>query len=215
MASHRCLEEGLSRLAHAELTRHSQAAVALIRVREQEALEKESRSSISSQPSTRASRTVPGSLVGYVMGRERAVINDISRQTRTQITCPVKGGPPEFDIEGPQLCVEAASFCIEAKLHLAKGSMMMWQSEWYQQETIEIRVPSDRVGFVVGLMGSVINSIAANTGTQIVSPKKGHDPVFVVTGPKHSVLRAKAAIEDKANGPKGSAGQLHGHKNRK
>lgn len=169
------------------------------------------------QQPTKVSRSVPASLVGYVMGRGRAVINDISRQTRTQITCPVKGGAPEFDIEGPKLCVEAASLCIKAKVHMARGSMIIWQAEWYQTETVEIRVPSDRVGFVVGHMGSVINSIAANTGTQITGPRRGQEPVFVVTGPKHSVLRAKAAIEDKANGPKEfySSGRFQNNKNRK
>lgn len=179
-------------------------------------MEKEAKGSGYMGPNKTILQPVPESLVGYVMGRERAVINDISRQTRTEVTCPVKGGAPEFEIRGPQVCVDAACLCILAKVHLASGSMT-WQTEaWYQTETIEIFVPSDRVGFVVGLQGAVISNIAMSTGTVIVSPKKGHDPVFLVTGPKHSVLLAKTAIEDKVKGPpKSGAGPYAGKQNRR
>mmetsp|Transcript_18207 Transcript_18207/g.43374 ORF Transcript_18207/g.43374 Transcript_18207/m.43374 type:complete len:332 (+) Transcript_18207:175-1170(+) len=178
------------------------AASALVRIKELEALERED------TPADTTSKTgictVPESLVGFVMGAQRSVITDISRQTRTEIVCPVKGGKPQFTVTGMPPCVDAAITCIEAKV-LQAGAASWPNTQSFAHETISITVPADRVGLVVGSLGSTITQIAVQTGTTIISPKKGQDPVFQISGPKHFVELAKSAIEQRVQtGGKGS-----------
>jgi len=177
------------------------AAIALILVREEEASDRETKGGGNAATESKTEKcTVPESLVGYVMGSQHAVINDISRQTRTQIVCPVKGGKPDFEITGAPICVDAACACIDSKVYQASGRMNWQMESWFAPETISITVPPETVGMIVGVQGMVISQIAMQTNTAIISPKKGQDPVFVVTGQKHCVQLAKAAIEAKVHG---------------
>ena len=91
------------------------AASALIRAKEHEALEREAKDH---KDATRTSVVVvPESLVGFVMGSQHVVIDTIAYQSRTQIKCPIKGGKPEFEVTGTPICIEAAKACIEAKVY--------------------------------------------------------------------------------------------------
>jgi len=185
------------------------AAAALIRVKELEGKEREKKPGQGTpQESVSGTCTVPESLVGFVMGSQRSVIMNISHQTRTQITCPVRGGKPEFTIQGAPLCVEAAKACIEAKVHQAAvGTWHVAQ----ETTTIQVTVKVEKVGLVVGPQGSVIQSIALNTHTVIISPRKGQDPVFFITGAKRNVDAAKQLIEAKAGAAfKGGGGSQKG-----
>jgi len=180
------------------------AASALIRAKEHEALEREAKDH---KDSTRTSVVVvPESLVGFVMGSQHVVIDTIAYQSRTQIKCPIKGGKPEFEVTGTPICIEAAKACIEAKVYQA--SIVPWQ-ESVENVTINLSVPADRVGLVVGPSGSVIQGIALQTCTTIVSPKRGQDPIFVITGPQHCVFLAQTAIEQIVQ-----ATGKHGHKDK-
>lgn len=173
------------------------AAATLIRVKEQEGKERESSKGQqhNSQESTTGVCAVPESLIGFVMGAQRSVITAISHQTRTRITCPVRGGKPEFIIVGAAVCVEAAKACIDAKVQqAAMGSYMVTQ----ETTTIHVTIGVEKVGLIVGPQGSVIQGIAITTGTTIISPRKGQDPVFIITGPKRNVEVAKKMIESKA-----------------
>mmetsp|Transcript_16156 Transcript_16156/g.25793 ORF Transcript_16156/g.25793 Transcript_16156/m.25793 type:complete len:364 (-) Transcript_16156:1266-2357(-) len=169
------------------------AAAALIRVKEQEGRERERRGP--AQEVTCIVCAVPESLVGFVMGSQRSVIIYIQHQTRTEITCPIRGGKPEFIIAGAPICVEAAKACIEAKV--LQAAMGTWQSS-HETITIHVTIGVDKVGLVVGPMGSVVQHIMLQTGTAIISPRKGQDPVFVLTGAKRNVEMAKQMIESKA-----------------
>jgi polyribonucleotide nucleotidyltransferase len=190
------------------------AAAALIRVKEQEGKEREKKGHQQPQEPVSDTCTVPESLVGFVMGSQRAVITNISHQTRTKITCPVRGGKPEFGITGTPICVEAAKACIEAKVQHA--AMVSWQVA-QEHVTIQVTVGVEKVGLVVGPQGTVIQNIAITTGTSIISPRKGQDPVFIITGPKCNVEAARQVIESKtlalapgavpARGGKGGGGK--------
>jgi hypothetical protein len=188
------------------------AAAALIRVKELEGKEREKKPGQGLQQEVVSDTcTVPESLVGFVMGSQRSVILNIGHQTRTQITCPVRGGRPEFAIQGMPLCVEAAKACIEAKVHQAAlGTWQMTQ----ETTTIQVAVKVEKVGLVVGPQGSVIQNIALNTHTIIISPRKGQEPIFVITGAKRNVDAAKQLIENKAGAPYKGAGSQKGARKR-
>ena len=169
------------------------AAAALIRVKEQEGKEREKKGP-TPQESISDTCTVPESLVGFVMGFQRSVITNISHQTRTKITCPVRGGKPEFTITGTAICVEAAKACLDAKVQHA--AMVSWQVA-QEHVTIQVTVGVEKVGLVVGPHGTVIQNIAITTGTNIISPRKGQDPVFIISGPKVNVEAARQVIVSK------------------
>jgi len=63
------------------------------------------------------------------------------------------------------------------------------------QVTCEVRVPVRVVGLVVGPKGATIKRIQAETGTYIVTPSRGTDPVFEVVGSPDNVERARREIE--------------------
>ena len=189
------------------------AAAALIRVKELEGKERESakagsKVAGSQQETVTDVCAVPESLVGFVMGSQRSVIMNISHQTRAKITCPNRGGKPEFQISGHPVCVSAAKACIDARVQQA--SIGVWQAS---NETVQVNVMVgvDKVGLIVGPQGTVIQNIALTTGTTIISPRKGQDPVFVISGPKRNVEVAKQIIESKAAvtnpRPQGKAGK--------
>jgi hypothetical protein len=77
--------------------------------------------------------------------------------------------------------------------------MSMHMESWYAVETKSVTVPQDKVACVVGTKGQTISNIAMQTGTSIISPRKGQDPVFVITGMRYCVVMAVAAIEAKAS----------------
>ena len=89
-------------------------------------------------------------------------------------------------------CVEAAKACIQARLHQA--TLGSWQAA-QDNTTIYVTVGVERVGLIVGPQGSVIQNIAATTGTSIISPRKGQDPVFVITGTKRAVEAAREVCD--------------------
>ena len=74
-----------------------------------------------------------------------------------------------------------------------------------------IRVNQEYAGFIVGPMGKVINDIAQQTLAHILSPRKGDDSIFFISGSRHSVIAAAALIrvkeqEGKEREYKGRAG---------
>jgi len=61
--------------------------------------------------------------------------------------------------------------------------------------TIEVRVPYRVVGLVVGPKGASIKRIQHDSQTYIVTPSRDRDPVFVVSGLRENVERARREIE--------------------
>lgn len=117
----------------------TRAAVALIRVKAQESGE----TSTSRRAAERTETcSVPETLVGFVMGKDRSTVQNIAFQSRATIQCPVRGGPPDFSITGSPLAVEAALACIQAKLIQACN---VWkQDEWWQAAQTHRRKQSAR-----------------------------------------------------------------------
>lgn len=75
--------------------------------------------------------------------------------------------------------------------------------------TCEVRVPVRVVGLVVGPKGATVKRIQAETGTYIVTPSRGTDPVFEIVGSPDNVERARREIESYVVG-NGGGSRLNG-----
>jgi hypothetical protein len=72
----------------------------------------------SRRPADRTDKcTVPESLVGFVMGKERSTVQHIAYMSRATIECPTRGAPPEFVITGPPLSVPRPLLPLRAHAH--------------------------------------------------------------------------------------------------
>ena len=63
------------------------------------------------------------------------------------------------------------------------------------QSTVQVRVPYQVVGLVVGPKGATIKRIQQQTHTYIVTPSRDKEPVFEVTGLPGNVKAARKEIE--------------------
>ena len=61
--------------------------------------------------------------------------------------------------------------------------------------TIRVRVPSEKVGLVVGKKGQTIQEIQHFTHTSATTPSRGAEPYFVITGAPGDVDAARQMIE--------------------
>ena len=65
--------------------------------------------------------------------------------------------------------------------------------------TLRVKVPPQAVGHLIGKRGSIIKDIQTETNTTIVSPTRGNDTIFFVTGLPENVKMVSQIFESRVN----------------
>lgn len=147
----------------------------------------------------------PANLVGKLIGRQGATIQDLQNRSRTRIQVDHKtpGDFKKVTVTGQPQDVEAARQMIKEVLESEgpAGSVV-------GDITKSVNCPHGIVGRVIGKGGETIRSLQQASGAHIVVNQdfpEGHDRVVNVTGRADSVERAVKMVTDLIQGSPGSA----------
>jgi len=137
--------------------------------------------------------------VAQIVGKSGIKIKNLRAATQTCIKTPLRNDEPVFTISGPEANVDKVVKVIQqASDHFTRLMESRSNACAVGEVTIQVPVPQQYVGVVVGRNGSVIMRIKEQTRTRINTPKgDSQTPAFEVTGSQINVMAAKEAIEDK------------------
>nr|CCA26015.1 conserved hypothetical protein [Albugo laibachii Nc14] len=147
---------------------------------------------------------VPRTYVGYIIGRGGETIRDLQARSgaHIQIVREEEGAaftPDRFvSIAGTEEAVESAKKLIQNLLDERASGGGSGDDARYGgsnpdgSETLEILVPNDRVGLVIGRGGATIRSIQVRTGTNITVPQTPD-----ATNPTMRKITVKGTMEAK------------------
>jgi far upstream element-binding protein len=147
----------------------------------------------------------PSTLVGKLIGRQGATIQDLQGRSRTRIQVDHKT-PGDFKtvtISGEPQDVESAKQMIKEVLD-SDGPAGTVAGD----VTKVVNCPQGIVGRVIGKGGETIRSLQQGSGAHIVVDQDfpdGQDRVVSITGRADSVDRAVNMVQDLINGTPGSA----------
>ncbi|XP_041270889.1 RNA-binding E3 ubiquitin-protein ligase MEX3C-like [Onychostruthus taczanowskii] len=140
------------------------------------------------------------------VSRTGCKIKALRAKTNTYIKTPARGEEPVFVVTGRTEDVAAAKReILSAAEHFSL--IRAWRGGTAGpggpcrppappgHTTVRVRVPYRVVGLVVGPKGSTVKSIQRRTRTYIVTPGRGEEPAFQVTGAPEDVERARQEIE--------------------
>ena len=149
--------------------------------------------------------SMPNLISSFISGCK---IKALRAKTNTYIKTPVRGEEPVFVVTGRKEDVALAKReILSAADHfsqirasrksninstLAVGQLIV---NTPGQSTVQVRVPYQVVGLVVGPKGATIKRIQQQTHTYIVTPSRDKEPVFEVTGLPGNVKAARKEIE--------------------
>ncbi|GLD98807.1 hypothetical protein PINS_up007525 [Pythium insidiosum] len=143
-------------------------------------------SSSHAQDSKSSEMQVPRDLVGYIIGRGGETIRELQMKSGAQIQIVREdfGGPPQphrlVGISGDDEAIERARHLIQKlideRVNGGRDSRddrggRFGGSNPDGSETLEILVPNDRVGLIIGRAGATIKAIQFRTGTSINIPQ--------------------------------------------
>lgn len=137
----------------------------------------------------------------YCLGSK---IKELRARTGTYIKTPVRDEDPVFIITGRKGDIETAK---QEILATANHFSQIRASRLYGSAgakgdtnqdcvTIQVSVPYDVVGLVVGPKGATIKRIQQDTHTYIVTPSRDQKPVFQISGAAENVEEAKKEIKN-------------------
>ena len=119
--------------------------------------------------------------VAEIIGRNGLNIKAIRDNTNASIKTPARGEDPILVISGrPEAVAAARRQVLECADQLTQ---------------IRVRVPSSVMGLIIGREGITIKRIQKLTNTRIVTPSRGKEPCFEVTGKPEDTEHAKRAIQ--------------------
>ena len=128
-------------------------------------------------------------------------IKELRSRTGTYIKTPVKDEEPVFIITGRKENIEMAKqeiFNIADKFTRMRSRKLygsgVGHSNIFELVKMELSVPYDVVGLVVGPKGATIMQIQDVTQTYIKTPNRDQKPVFKISGSADNVLKAKDEI---------------------
>ncbi|KAJ0395015.1 hypothetical protein ATCC90586_003665 [Pythium insidiosum] len=142
--------------------------------------------SSSSQDSKNSEMQVPRDLVGYIIGRGGETIRELQMKSGAQIQIVREdfGGPPQphrlVGISGDDEAIDRArqliQKLIDERMNGGRDSRddrsgRFGGSNPDGSDTLELLVPNDRVGLIIGRAGATIKAIQFRTGTSINIPQ--------------------------------------------
>ena len=141
---------------------------------------------------------VPKAIVALVMGRKAETKKSIERDTHTVIGEPHRDEEPIFVVTGTEANVARVRDIILNKFvanDTAAHDIPPSFAGNSESVEIEVRVPKHIVRFVVGRKSETRRRIEQDTETVIREPFREHEPIFVVSGTRENVEKARKMIQ--------------------
>ncbi|KAF0290839.1 RNA-binding protein MEX3D [Amphibalanus amphitrite] len=144
--------------------------------------------------------------VAEIVGKKGGKIKNIRAETNTYIKTPKRDEEPVFVITGRK---EDVAFAKQKILAAAEHFSQLREARRQNpggpapalgppkrdgDVTIQVEVPYEFVGLVVGQKGATIKRIQQDTNTYITTPSRRHRPIFEVVGQPDDVETAREAI---------------------
>ncbi|KAI9336769.1 hypothetical protein BDR26DRAFT_982152 [Obelidium mucronatum] len=167
---------------------------------------------------TQVTMEVPGERVGLVIGRGGETIKMLQAKTGARITVVQDGNPRQgfktVTIQGTDEQIEESKKMItdivEARVmvgsNMSMGNNMGGGHHHSGQEMVEVRVPNDRVGLVIGKGGEHVKNVQNQFGVRLQIeqiPDPSGERVIKVYGPNQASINAAIEIinEKAGRGP--------------